>query len=194
MGIGRICRYRPAQSAQQVVDIADIIVDLRGEQPRLIDRALDRCRLITLPLLPKAEPDQGGERDDGGEHQSEQLRSNAAKQHQFAPSPKPRSCAPLTPRWLSRKLIYNWHPLAPRSAGSRLVRGASDRAGKKPFITLNRSLMPAFPGRPFAERARAGRSNLSSRAMPQRLIFSSASNRLQRRCRVKSRRSSAAGA
>jgi hypothetical protein len=45
---------------------AEVVVDLGRQQPRLVDRERHGGGLVALPLLPNAEPDQSGERDDGG--------------------------------------------------------------------------------------------------------------------------------
>jgi hypothetical protein len=84
-GVGGTGRYCPAQPVQEVVEVADVIVDLRRQQARLVGGALDSRGLVVLPLVPKPGPDQGREGNDRRKHQAEKLRSYAAKQHQPAP-------------------------------------------------------------------------------------------------------------
>jgi hypothetical protein len=83
--VGRIGGHRPGEADEQVLEIADVVVDLRRKQPGFVAGALDGRGVVVLPLVPKSDPDQGREWDNGSEHQAEQLRSNAAKQHQPAP-------------------------------------------------------------------------------------------------------------
>jgi hypothetical protein len=61
-----------------------VIVDIAGDQARLIDRALNRGGLIGAPLVPQAYADEGRERNDTGDDQSDQSRSNAAQQQRLA--------------------------------------------------------------------------------------------------------------
>ena len=49
-----------------------MVVDLRGEQPRLRDGAFGGGCPVVAPLRPKPATDQRGERNDGGEHEPEQ--------------------------------------------------------------------------------------------------------------------------
>jgi len=70
-----------------------VVVDLRYDQLCLIAGALDGRGLIGSPLAPQAGPDQRRERNDGGNHQPQELRSNAAEQHRFSLF-RSRTCSP----------------------------------------------------------------------------------------------------
>jgi hypothetical protein len=62
---------RLAQPGEQAVEAADVVVDLRREHAGFADGLRDRRRLIAPPSDPDARPDQDGEWNDGGDHQSE---------------------------------------------------------------------------------------------------------------------------
>jgi hypothetical protein len=54
-----------------VLEIADMVVQLRREHPRIVKRALLRGRLGVLPLIPETSYDQSQKRNDDGQHQGQ---------------------------------------------------------------------------------------------------------------------------
>jgi hypothetical protein len=85
-GLRGVERYGAAQSRHQRIEIAEMIVDLRGKQARLRDGAFGGGRAVAAPLRPKAAANERGERNDGREHESEQARSNATQHHDPDPA------------------------------------------------------------------------------------------------------------
>jgi hypothetical protein len=69
--IGGVGRHGAAEPCQKVLEIADVIVDLRGKHSRVMDGTLFRGRLSILPLTPETQADERQERSDGGEHKNQ---------------------------------------------------------------------------------------------------------------------------
>jgi hypothetical protein len=67
-----------------VLEIADMLIDLRREKLRLVERVAQCVRLILPQLQSQAAADDDQERTHGGNHQAQQPRSDCAKQHQPA--------------------------------------------------------------------------------------------------------------
>ncbi len=103
-----ISRDGLGEAGEEIREIGKMIIDLRSEQSRVADRALECGRAVVSPLAPKADSDQRGERHHGGEHQPEQSRSNAAKQHRLSPYSRSH-LFPCDVAQLSRKFLYNSH-------------------------------------------------------------------------------------
>jgi hypothetical protein len=82
-----------------------MVVDLSREHSGFVDGVRNRRRLIALPLAPKTGPDQGGEWNDGGNHQGQKTRSNAP-QHPL--SPADRICLPTSGRCTVRGRADSW--------------------------------------------------------------------------------------
>ncbi len=70
--ICRIGRYGLAEHRQQALDVAYMVIDLSGQQPRLVDRAVGRRSAVVLPLTPEPARNQGRQRNHGGEHQPQE--------------------------------------------------------------------------------------------------------------------------
>jgi hypothetical protein len=83
-GVARIGGDRLAQSGEETLQIADMIIDLGREHAGFTDRLRNCGRLIAPPSDPDTSPDQDGEWNDGGDHQGPKPRSNAA-QHRRSP-------------------------------------------------------------------------------------------------------------
>jgi hypothetical protein len=58
-----------AQPYQEVLEIADVIIDLSREQPSVIHRLPDRRGLNVLPLDPQSNANKGYEWNNGSKHQ-----------------------------------------------------------------------------------------------------------------------------
>ncbi len=54
-----------------MLEIADVIVDLRGKHSRVIAGAFFRGSLSILPLTPETQADERQERSDGREHKNQ---------------------------------------------------------------------------------------------------------------------------
>jgi hypothetical protein len=91
MSLGSIGE-RLVQPDQKVLEIADVVVDLAGKNASFVDGLLNRRRLIALPLAPETAPDQGGERNHGGDHRGQKPRSNAPQQPSL---PAAQICLPI---------------------------------------------------------------------------------------------------
>jgi hypothetical protein len=67
----RAGRDRLAEAYQKVVELADLVVDARGQQTSVDQSACDRLGLVGSPLVPEATADERRERNDGGDHQAQ---------------------------------------------------------------------------------------------------------------------------
>src|SRR5881227_526651 len=81
--IGRIGRDRPTEPDEEVIEVTDVIVDLRRNEPGFIEGAPDCRFLLAAPFLPETDRGQDDKRKDGGDHQPQQPRSYSARQHQL---------------------------------------------------------------------------------------------------------------
>jgi hypothetical protein len=77
--IGRVEGDGLAEHRQQVFKRADMVIDLTGQQPGLVDRVLGRRSSVVLPLNPERGRHEGGKRNHGRERRAQQSRSYAAK-------------------------------------------------------------------------------------------------------------------
>ena len=61
-----------------------MVIDLRRQEARFVEDAFRRFVLVIAQLAPQAAADDGDERNDSGEHQPQQSRSDCAQQHRLA--------------------------------------------------------------------------------------------------------------
>src|SRR5262249_6189410 len=84
-GVSRISRYGATESREQVLEIADMIVDLGRQDAGIIESALLRSRAGILPLAPEARADERQKGRNRGQHERQQLSPDAAQQRHLPP-------------------------------------------------------------------------------------------------------------
>src|SRR6516164_6881176 len=78
--VGRIRRHGATEPGKQMLEVADVVVNLGRQNSSVVERALPGGRLGVVPLAPKAGSHECQKRHNGGKHQSQQLSSDAAQQ------------------------------------------------------------------------------------------------------------------
>ena len=72
VAVGRIERHRLDQHRQQVFERADVVIDLGGQNPRLVDGTLGGGGAVALPLTPERGRHQSRQRNHGRQRQSQE--------------------------------------------------------------------------------------------------------------------------
>src|SRR5439155_14222862 len=126
-----------AEPRHQRFEVSDLIVDLSREQPGLVERTLQRLRLVALPLAPKTAADERHEGNDSGNHQAQQSCSDAPQHSSECPRRKGcRYAAAGSPN--SSLHLGHFSTPAASNIGSRILRKLSRRLYK----SLTRQLNP----------------------------------------------------
>src|SRR5262245_33617208 len=107
-GVGRIPGHRTTEPGPQIVQVADVLVHLACEQPRLDEGEPYGGGVINAPLIPEADANERNEGDGGRNDQAQHSHSNAAQQHRQSPS--------ILMRWPISLAIFLCSPVQTRSS------------------------------------------------------------------------------
>jgi hypothetical protein len=79
--VGGIGGDRMAEADHEVLEIAEMVIDLSCEDASVAECTIERLGLLGAGLIPQAGADQDQEREHGRRHQTQQLRADPRFQH-----------------------------------------------------------------------------------------------------------------